>query len=160
MTEEETRSLADDLGQSPIFRNLEKPFLQLLAECAHELEIAPETFLFRAGEPATSFFLVLEGSVTLEVYTPHRHAITLQTLKPGELVGWSWLIPPYRWSFDAHCMDPTRVIAFDGQCLRQRFEQNHDLGYQLLRRFLLVMAQHLRAMQMQLLEFYESEPEL
>lgn len=160
MTEKAPSVLAEHLGRDPIFQDLEEPFLQLLAECAEEREIPPETFLFRAGEPASSFFLILEGSVMLEVYTPHRHAITLQTLKRGELVGWSWLLPPYRWSFDAHCMDPARVIAFDGHCLRQRFEQNHELGYQILQRFLPVMAQHLRAMQMQLLEIYETEPDL
>lgn len=160
LTTMELRTLAEYLGHEPIFEHLEDPFLQLLTECAQEREIPPETFLCRAGEPATSFFLVREGSVALEVYTPHRHAITIQTLGPGELVGWAWLIPPYRWNFDAHCMDPARVIAFDSQCLRQLFEQNHELGYQMLKRFLPVMAQHLRAMQMQLLEIYESEPDI
>lgn len=154
----ETRALAEILTENPFFRDLEENFIAILAKCAEECRFEMEEFLFRAGEPATSFYLIRKGSASLEVYTPHRHPIPIQTLGQGELIGWSWLIPPYVWNFDARAILPTQTVAFDGRCLRQLFAEDHELGYQMLTRFLPVVAQHLRAMQMQLLEIYETEP--
>lgn len=160
MANMEPQALADVFAGHPFFRDLKEPFIHTLAECAQETEIPPETLVFHAGDPATAFLLILHGHITLEAYTPHRHAISIQTLGPGEVVGWSWLLPPYRWQFDVRTEEPSRVISFDGQCLRRLFDENHELGYQMLTRFLPVMTQHLRAMQMQLLEIYETEPNL
>ena len=78
----------------------------------------------------------------------------IQSREAGEVTGWSWLIPPYRWHFDARAMDLTRAIALDGKCLREKFEKDHDLGYELMKRFALVIAERLDATRFQLMDVY------
>jgi hypothetical protein len=75
-------------------------------------------------------------------------------LGEGEILGWSWLIPPYNWHFDARAVELTRAIALDGKCLRNKCEQDHDLGYELLKRFAHIMEQRLQATRLQLLDVY------
>jgi hypothetical protein len=82
----------------------------------------------------------------------------ITTLGAGELVGWSWLFPPYRWHFDARATELTRTIAFDGACLRDKCEQDHDLGYELMRRFASLMLDRLQATRLQLLDVYGRAP--
>jgi CRP-like cAMP-binding protein len=81
----------------------------------------------------------------------------LATLGEGEILGWSWLLPPYQWKLHAHALEPTRAIALDGKCLRAKCEQNHDLGYEILKRFAQIMEQRLEATRLQLLDVYAAE---
>ena len=85
---------------------------------------------------------------------PQRKPIMLATLGEGEILGWSWLLPPYLWRFHAHAVESTRAIALDGKCLRTKCEQNHDLGYEMLKRFAQIMEQRLEATRLQLLDVY------
>ena len=63
------------------------------------------------------------------------HVQEIQTVGPGSMLGWSWLIPPYRWSFDARAVAPTSVIVVDGERLREACESDLKLGYELMKRF-------------------------
>jgi CRP-like cAMP-binding protein len=65
------------------------------------------------------------------------------------------LFPPYRWKFSARTLEPTRVFAIDGQCLRAKAEQDHELGYELLKRFAYVVEDRLEAMRLQLINVYQ-----
>jgi CRP/FNR family cyclic AMP-dependent transcriptional regulator len=85
---------------------------------------------------------------------PQRGFATLQTVSEGEVLGWSWLLAPYRWRFGARTLQPTRALAFDGKCLRGKCEDDHDLGYELLKRFTNVVTERLEATRLQLLDLY------
>jgi len=93
--------------------------------------------------------------VALQIFSERRGALTILTLGEGEILGWSWLFPPYRWKFSARTLEPTRVFAIDGQCLRAKAEQDHELGYELLKRFAYVVEDRLEAMRLQLINVYQ-----
>jgi len=88
------------------------------------------------------------------MFAPQHKPLIVSTLGEGEILGWSWLLPPYQWRFHAHAVDDTRAIALDGKCLRNKCEQNHDLGYELLKRFYRIIDQRLEAARFQLLDVY------
>jgi CRP-like cAMP-binding protein len=111
-------------------------------------------YIFKEGEEANEFYLIRAGKVALEIFAPQRKPIMLATLDEGEVLGWSWLLPPYQWRFHAHAIETVRAIALDGKCLRTKCEENHDLGYEILKRFAQIMEQRLEATRFQLLDVY------
>ena len=90
----------------------------------------------------------------MEIFVPGRGHVVIETLEAGDVLGWSWLVPPYYWHFDARVVEPTRAIALDGECLRKKSEDNHELGYQLLKRFFNVISSRLQATRLQLMDVY------
>ena len=90
----------------------------------------------------------------MDLLIPHMGITTLQTVGEGDALGWSWLVPPYQWRFGARTLQPTRALAFDGKCLRAKCEEDHDLGYELLKRFLHVVTERLESTRLQLLDLY------
>jgi CRP-like cAMP-binding protein len=142
------------LAQHPFFEGLDPAYLKLLVGCASNVRFQPGAYLFRQGEEATHFYLLRRGRVAVEIYAPQRPPIVVQTVEEGEIVGWSWLIPPHQWRFDARVVEATRAIALDGKCLRGKCEANHDLGYELLKRFAHITTQRLEATRLQLLDVY------
>jgi len=143
------------LAEHPFFRDLEERHLELIVGCASNVRFNAGDFVFHQGEEANEFYLIREGMVSLEIFVTGRGPVTVQTLGEGEVLGWSWLVPPYRWMFDAHATEATRAIALDGKCLRNKSEQDHDLGYQLLKRFANVVQENLDAARLQILNIYE-----
>jgi CRP-like cAMP-binding protein len=142
------------LAAHPFFQGLDPAHLALLVGCASNVRFAAGEFLFHAGEEANRFFLIRAGHVAIEIVPPGAAAHTLQTVGAGDVLGWSWLIPPYHWKFDARAVDETRAFALDGQCLRRKCEADHDLGYELLKRFAQIMEERLQATRLQLLDVY------
>ena len=142
------------LAAHPFFTDLEPRFLQVVAGCAANGRFPAGAFLGREGETANQFYLIRHGKVALQIHTPDRGPVTIETMEAGEVFGWSWLFPPYRWHFDVQALDLTRVIVFDGQCLRAKCEADHDLGYALMQRFAQVIVQRLQATRLQLLDLY------
>lgn len=145
------------IEEHPFFAGLDHEFMDLVMGCASNVRFGKDTYIFREGEPADKFYLVREGKVALEIFAPQRKPIVVATLGEGEVLGWSWLLPPYYWKFHAHALQDTRAIALDGKCLRNKCEQNHDLGYEVLKRFAGIVAQRLEATRFQLLDIYSSE---
>jgi len=142
------------LARHPFFQGLDPRHLALIVSCASNVRFAAGEFLFRAGEDANVFFLVREGHVAIEIVPPGVPPHTVQTIGAGDVIGWSWLVPPYRWKFDAHAREDTRAVALDGLCLRGKCEADHDLGYELLKRVARVMEERLQAARLQLLDVY------
>ena len=142
------------LAEHPFFKGLEARYLELAVGCATNTRFDAGTYIFREGEEADRFYLIRHGKVALEVFAPNRGTITIQTLEAGEILGWSWLIPPYRWRFDAKAIEMTRAIALDAKCLRGKCEEDHDLGYELLKRFAYIIGQRLEAARLQILDIY------
>ena len=144
------------ISEHPFFRGLAEPHVELLAGCAANARFKSGDPLFLEGGEANQFFMVREGKVALQVHTGTDYPIVIQTLGAGDVVGWSWLIPPYKWRFDARAIEDTRVFALDGICLRRKCEEDHDLGYELLKRFSATMADRLQATRRQLLDVYHA----
>jgi CRP-like cAMP-binding protein len=83
-----------------------------------------------------------------------RESIIIQVIGEGDVLGWSWLFPPHRWHFDARTVAPTVAIALDGKYLRTKCEKDHDLGYELMKRFAHIIEQRLRAVRSQNPDMY------
>jgi CRP-like cAMP-binding protein len=148
------KTLDAEVAESPVFRGLPAAHLELIAGCGQNTGFEAGDYLFREGDQADTFYLLRHGRVTLETFVPGRGALTVQTVDEGDVVGWSWLFPPFRWHFDARALDAVRAVAFDGACLRRKCDQDHSLGYELLGRFSPVMLERLQATRMQLLDVY------
>ena len=143
------------LAEHPFFKDLETPYLQLLAECASNVRFNAGEVIFREGEAADLFYLIRHGKVAVEMYAPNRGPVIIQTLGEGDLLGWSWLIEPYRWRFEARAVELTRAVALDGACLRGKCEEDHNLGYELMKRIAHVIEHRLQATRLQLLDVYD-----
>jgi CRP/FNR family cyclic AMP-dependent transcriptional regulator len=148
------QTLEQLIAATPLFAGLSAAHLQLIAGCGANEGFAAGAPLFREGAPADRFFLIRKGAVALEVDAPGRGPLVIETLLGGDVVGWSWLFEPYRWQFDARAREPTRVVAFDGACLRGKCEADHELGYQLMKRFAASLTERLQATRLQLLDVY------
>jgi len=142
------------LGEVPLFRGLERQELALLAGCASNVQFDVGTVLFREGDPADVFYALRHGTVGLELFVPARGPVTIETLEAGEVLGWSWLFPPYRWHFDAKALTAIRATAFDGACLRAKCQEDPGLGYDLMSRFAQVLMERLQWTRLRLLDVY------
>jgi CRP/FNR family transcriptional regulator, cyclic AMP receptor protein len=148
------RTIDRVLAELPAFAGLDPSYLELIAGCGVNRVFEAGEQLFREGDPADTFYVIRHGRVALEVEAPGKGALMIETLGEGSLVGWSWLFPPYRCSFDARALEQTRTVAFDGACLRGKCEQDSGLGYELMQRFASVMLDRLQATRLQLLDVY------
>lgn len=148
------RTLDELMADAPVFAGLTADQLALLAGCGSTARAQAGDHLFREGEPAERFFLIRAGAVALEVGAPGRGPLTIETLHAGDVAGWSWLFEPHRWHFDGRVIEPTALIAFDGRCLLAKCEADHELGYQLMRRFAATAVERLQATRLQLLDVY------
>jgi len=138
----------------PFFAGLEEQVGQLVSGCARNLRFNQGQYLFHEGDAANEFYLVRHGSVALEIQPPGQAPIVIATEGQGEIVGTSWLLPPYRWRFDARAVELTRAIGIDARCLRDKCEADHHLGYELMKRFVPIVAQRLDEARLQLLDVY------
>jgi CRP-like cAMP-binding protein len=144
------------VAESPIFKGLDQASLELIAGCGQNTVFDAGEYLFREGDQADTFYMVRHGRVMVQTFVPGRGAVTLDTVDEGDIVGWSWLFPPYRWRFDARALDLVRAVAFDGACLRGKCADDHDFGYGLFLRFSQVIVDRLEATRLQLLEIHGS----
>ncbi|MBI1180978.1 MAG: cyclic nucleotide-binding domain-containing protein [Alphaproteobacteria bacterium] len=142
------------LAEQPFLAGLDAPHLELLHGCASNVRFETGAFLLREGEPANAFYLLREGRVALEIHAPGGPPVVFQTLGPGEVVGVSWLVPPYRWSYDARALEPVRAVGLDAACLRRKCDADHHLGYAMMTRFVPLLVGRLQATRMQILDVY------
>lgn len=140
--------------EHPFFKELDEDSLNLIVGCASNVRFEKDDVIIREGEKANKFYIIREGVVAIELQGPGRGKITIDTLEDGEVLGWSWLVPPYHWRFDGRAQTKIRAIGLDGKCLREKCEENHDLGYELLKRFAHIIEQRLQATRLQLLDVY------
>jgi|SoiMethySBSTD1v2_1073268.scaffolds.fasta_scaffold78002_6 CRP/FNR family transcriptional regulator, cyclic AMP receptor protein len=148
------KTMDQEIGQVPAFAGLAPPHLELIAGCATNVRAAAGDYLFREGDQADAFYAIRQGAVALELHVPARDAVIIDTMHEGDLVGWSWLFPPHRWEFDGRVRADTALIKFDGACLRGKCDADHELGYELMRRFAQVIIERLQATRLRLLDVY------
>lgn len=149
------QTLEAHLTVHPFFAGLEPSSIQELAGFASYAHYERGKYLFHEGERAAHFYIINEGKVALETFAGERGAITIETIEAGEVLGWSWLFPPYRWHFGARVVEPTSAIVLDGGGLRAKCEEDHHFGYELTKRVAHIMMQRLQATRLQLLDLYE-----
>lgn len=142
------------LAEHAFFEGLDPEYLKTVTGCASNVRFAAGAYIFREGEQANHFYLLRQGKVAVEIFAPQSPPIIVDTLEKDEILGWSWLVSPYQWRFDARVTEDVRAIALDGKCLREKCEANHNLGYALLKRLVQLIDQRLQATRLQLLDVY------
>jgi CRP-like cAMP-binding protein len=150
--------IADLLTVHPFFGGMSAVAIGLLAGCASEVEFAAGAPIFKEGDAADACFLLTAGDVALEIVVPGRGPHVVETLHTGEVLGWSWLFRPYRWTFDAQALTATSAIRFDGAALREAKTADKEFGYELMTRFAQVLVDRLQATRLQLLDIYGTAP--
>ncbi len=138
-------SMIDYLSAHPFFSGIDNDDLGFLARNTNETPLEKNEILFRQGEPADKFYLVRSGRISVYIPAISGPPLEIQNLGMGEILGWSWLISPYRWNFQAKAEDTSVLFEFDGQAILERCEQNPKFGYELLKRFAALMAERLSA---------------
>jgi CRP/FNR family cyclic AMP-dependent transcriptional regulator len=148
------QTIGQYLPTHPFFAGLDDSVADLLAGCAVNVHFRAGQHLFRQGEHADTFYVIRHGRVSLEVHSPNGPPVVIDSAHDDDVVGWSWLVPPYTWLFDARATQETSVIAFDGACLRQKCEADPAVGYALLQRVVKVMSHRLHSARVRLLDVY------
>lgn len=148
------KTIEDLLKAHPFFRGLDPGYIPLIAGCGTSVVYKEGDFIAREGEAANRFFVIRQGRVAIDILTAEQGPLIIQTVQDGDIFGWSWIIEPYYWRFDARAVETTHVIALDGKCLRTKCEEDAKLGYELLKRFSSVLAQRLERARFQLLDMY------
>jgi CRP-like cAMP-binding protein len=143
--------------EHPFFAGLDEDFCTLVCGCAKNVRFDAGEYLFHEGEDADQLYLLRHGRVALEITIPGRGPMTIQTLRAGEIVGVSWLFPPYRWTNDAKALEQVRAIAMDATCLRNKCEGDHDLGYDVMKRVVPILIERLHNTRIQILDVYGSQ---
>jgi CRP-like cAMP-binding protein len=142
------------LDEASALQALAPEHRRTLAGCASNCVFEAGATIMREGDPANAFYVIREGTVALETAVPGRGPIILQTLHDGELLGWSWLVPPYRTAFDARAITETHAVALDGACLRGKCDADPALGYDVLKLLSAVFVGRLQDTRLRLLDLY------
>lgn len=157
------KEIGELLEEIHVLRGLDPAYRTLIAGCGRNEVLADGRRLLREGEAATTFFAIRHGAAAVELAAPGGPPLVIETLHEGDVVGWSWLFEPYINQFDVRALSEMRVIAFDGACLRGKCEADHDLGFELMKRFADLIAHRLQATRIRLFDVYgtprrEAEP--
>lgn len=142
------------LAEHPFFKGLNEEYFSLVVGCASNVRSDANKMIVREGEEANQFYLIRSGKISVQLMTPNKGPVIIETLEEGDILGWSWLVPPYIWHFDAKALELTRMVALDGKCLRNKCESDHHLGYELMKRFGDIMIKQLESTRLQLLDIY------
>lgn len=144
------KTLKSVLAKHYCFKGLEQKYLDMITEKATHASFKEGEFIFRENDKADKLMIITEGIVALEArVAPDRDPITIQMIGEGDVLGWAWLFPPYLCHFDSRAVAPTKAIVLDGAFIRTKCDEDHDLGYELLKRFAYVIEQRLQAVRLQ-----------
>ena len=144
--------IAEYLRSHTIFSDLDPAHIEVLASHAREQMFNSGDLLFRQDEPAESFYILLAGSIQVEVPSIIGPALIVQSLGADDVLGWSWLIPPYKWTFEAKADHESKVLIFDGKALLAYCEKHSDFGYVLMKHFAGLMSQRLHAARIKMMD--------
>lgn len=142
---------AEALAAHPFLHGISHDHLVTLAEMASDVTFPAKHRLFEDGRSATRFWLLQSGQVTLDLHVPGQGRMNIDTIGMGEMLGWSWLFPPYRWAFGAVATSPVKAFEFDARMVRARCASDPALGYELTQRLAHVVAKRLQATRVRLI---------
>lgn len=144
------------LAEHPFFHDMPESVRKTMVGCGKNERYEAGDFLVREGQKADEFYLIRSGTVALEFQVAGGEDIIIETLHTGEILGWSWLVPPYVWSCDLRATELTRVISLDAACLRKKMAKDAAFGYDLYSRFAPIIAHRLHNAHQQLTDMYAS----
>jgi len=148
--------IAERIAVVPPFARLTPAELALIANTASEVHYRAGERLFATGEHALSCWIIHSGLVELTTVVPGRGDVVIQTVGRGDLVGWSWLVPPYRWHFDATALENTAAFRLDAARLRAIAEQDPAFGYTMSLALFEVLLHRLQGTRARLLDLYQN----
>ena len=146
--------LERQVAAHPFLIGVSEHHIRLLADCAMRSHFDAGQVIFREGETANRFYLIERGKVALESSTLGK-PVRIEEIGDGDLLGWSWLFPPYAWHFTARALENTTAIFFYGTVLREYSEKDHSLGFELFKRMSAVMLRRLQAARQKLLNVHQ-----
>jgi CRP-like cAMP-binding protein len=152
--ETESESMATRVALHPFLAGMARSQLALLIDCAGAVDFDAGEVILREGDLANRFYLIESGKVILESGEEFGEPVVVGTIGAGDLLGWSWMFPPYVWHFTAGAIEPTKAIFFYGTILREYCEKNHSLGYELFKRITPVMLRRLQAARKKMLSIH------
>ena len=142
------------LREHPFFEDISDEHLEFLVSVARPLHIETNHFLFRQGSAADCFLVLHNGDMAIELHVGAKGARIIQTIGPGEVIGWSWLYPPHRWMYDGRALNTIDCLCLDGEAVRDRMAEDHEFAYEVLWRFGEVIVEALNRTRLQLLDVY------
>ena len=153
------KTIEDLVRENPVFEDVDNDILSMISGCGQNVAFEEGALLFREGDSADHFFLLRGGDVSLEIFVPGRGPMIFKTLGENEFAGTSWLIPPYRWKYDARAKSRVHAISFDAQCMRDKSEADNRVGYALMKKFVPVLIDRLQTAQLQMLDVFSRHEE-
>jgi CRP-like cAMP-binding protein len=129
-------------------------YVESLMELAREVFFDQDARIFEEQGTADRFWVIRSGAVTLDLKVPGRRPVTVDTLGPGDLLGWSWMFAPYTWDFGAEALSPVRAYEFDGAQVRALCDAEPALGLALVRAVAEVLAHRLQNARTRLLDLH------
>jgi len=151
------RTIDDQIADHPFFAGLGSDFLHFIAGCGRNRYVEGGEYLAHEGDDANAFFLIRIGKISIETNVPGRGPVVLETFGAGDIAGWSWICPPYKWAFDVVAREAASFIEINGLCLRGKCEADPVLGYAVLKRFAGMMSERLRDTRLRLLDLYGND---
>lgn len=148
----EDKNLEARIRAHPFLKGMNAHHIKLLAECALLTQFDADQVIFKAGDTANRFYLIESGRVVLEGAVLAEGRVTIDIVSAGDLLGWSWLFPPYIWYFDARATESTTAIFFYGTILREHCDKDPALGYELFKRMSEVIMRRLQNARAKLIE--------
>lgn len=146
------QSIEEYLSTHAFFSGMDASFLKFLSNSVTELQVEQGGVLFQHGNRADKFYLLRNGQVSIQVPAVMGPTLEIQTLGENQMLGWSWLIPPYRWSFQARALEDSDILEFDGSAILARCEQDPKFGYDLFKRFAALMSERLDAARQKMMD--------
>jgi len=141
---------------SGILASLTDDQMAKLEPHAREVSVDMDQVLFRADEAADQFYVVVSGLITLELEVAAGPSMIVGSVGEGDLLGLSWLFPPFVWKWTARATAPTELLAFDAAGVRELMDADHELGYQIARAVAAQMKSRLTGVRLQLMDLYGS----
>jgi len=142
------------LAAHPFFQGMKPQHLSAVAACGRRVQFMAGDFLCREAEEAQDFYVILNGSVSVEIFSYRRGPLTTATVEEGEVLGWFWFDKPLHWHLDARARQVTRAVALDVRALAGKCEEDHDLGYEFMKRYAQHLAVQFRVTKLQLVDMY------
>src|SRR6516225_9950123 len=142
---------AEALAVHPFLHGMSHDHLVALAGTASDVTFPARHRLFEDGGSANRFWLIQSGQVALDLHVPGQGRMKIDTIGMGELLGWSWLFPPYRWAFGAVAASPVEAFEFDARTVRARCAADPVLGYEVTRRVARVLSKRLQSTRVRLI---------
>ena len=144
--------LTAKLKGHPFFRGMPARYLEIIGTSAKFERVNPLEYLFKQGEPANCFYLIEAGEIVLEAHLPADGTVLIQTLGAGNVIGWSWLFPPFVWHLQARCVKPATLIVLPGAHILAAAERDRDFGYEIMKRVSRVAVERLQQTRDRLLQ--------